>query len=192
MLLVAIASYAIWAAQKKATLKHLQQQRYQDDVAAFKWHDDMDPIEFEGRCAEAMRFAGWAAQTTKGSGDQGVDVLATRDGIAVVLQCKKYNKSVGNRAVQEAFAAKAFANARYAAVVTNSQFTQSAHTLAASTGVKLLHFTDLAHPNKLFDLPDTPSRHNFSGVTDEEIQTLRHSRVKPAYVIGFCLAVGVG
>jgi len=185
----AVFGWIIWSAQKASRLRKLERQRYLDDVAAFQWDDNMDPIEFERRCAQAMRFAGWTAQTTKGSGDQGVDVLAEQGGIRVVLQCKRYNKSVGNKAVQEAFAAKTFAQAQHAAVVTNSQFTPAARKLAASTGVLLLHFTDLVRPNKLFGLPDVPSVHRPSDVTEAQINKVRQSRRKPAYLLGLCGAI---
>ena len=145
----------------------------------------MDPIEFERRCAEAMRLAGWTARTTKGSGDQGVDVLAERDGVRVVLQCKRYSNSVGNKAVQEAFAAKTFAKAQHAAVVTNSKFTSSARTLAASTEVLLLHFTDLARPNRLFGLVDKPSLHRPSDITQAQISALQRTRIKPSAILIF-------
>lgn len=135
-----------------------------------------------------MRLAGWVAHTTKGSGDQGIDVLAERNGIRVVLQCKRYNNSVGNKAVQEAFAAKTFANAQYAAVVTNSTFTPSARALSESTGVLLLHFTDLARPNRLFNLPDVTSSHRPSDVTDAQILDLRNTGLNPTYVKAFCIA----
>ena len=55
--------WVIWASVKSSKLKKLETQRYLDDVAAFQWRDNMDPIEFERRCADAMRFAGWVAQT---------------------------------------------------------------------------------------------------------------------------------
>ena len=77
-------------------------------------------LNSKGDGAEAMRLGGWKAETTKGSGDQGVDVLAERAGVRVVLQRKRYNKSVGNKADQEAFAAKTFAKAQYAAVSQQS------------------------------------------------------------------------
>ncbi len=185
----AIFCLIVWFARKGSKLKQLERQLYLDQVAAFQWRDDMDPIEFERHCAEAMRLAGWSAETTKGSGDQGVDVVAERAGIRVVLQCKRYNTSVGNKAVQEAFAAKTFARAQHAAVVTNSQFTPAARALAASTGVLLLHFTDLARPNKLFGLPDTPSLHRPSDVTEAQIHTLRQTRIRPQYILGFGVAL---
>lgn len=62
---------------------------------------------------------------------------------AVVVQCKLYSQAVGNGAVQEALAGKAFAKAHIAAVVSNSVFTRKAHELATATGVMLLHHTEL-------------------------------------------------
>lgn len=42
-----------------------------------------------------------------------------------MIQCKFYNGTVGNKAVQEAYAAAAFQDAPYAVVVTNSVITQA-------------------------------------------------------------------
>ena len=116
---------------------------YRRMLAEFRWHEAMSPHEFERCCADYLALKGWRARRTGGSGDQGVDVLAEKNNIRLVLQCKKYGKPVGNRAVQEAFAAKAHARADAAAVVSTQGFTRSAHELAAATGVLLLHFTDL-------------------------------------------------
>jgi hypothetical protein len=102
-----------------------------------------DPLEFERWCAEQLKSQGWDARTTKGSGDQGADVIAERDGLRVVLQCKLYGKAVGNKAVQEAYAAMQFEGAHLACVVTNAAYTTSARTLAKRTGVILLHQDDL-------------------------------------------------
>ncbi|WP_084299180.1 restriction endonuclease [Bradyrhizobium sp. WSM1743] len=105
--------------------------------------DIADPIEFERWCAEQLRAQGWDARTTKGSGDQGADVIAEREGVRVVLQCKLYSKAVGNKAVQEAYAAMQFEEADLACVVTNAAYTKAARALAGQTGVLLLHRDDL-------------------------------------------------
>jgi restriction system protein len=80
---------------------------------------------------------------TKGSGDQGIDIIATKDGVVVVLQCKRYSGSVGNKAVQEVLGGKEMIKANHAAVVTNSTYTKSARQLAANSGVMLIHFDQL-------------------------------------------------
>jgi restriction system protein len=99
--------------------------------------------EFELYCREVLQEAGWRAALTPGSGDQGADIIAEKDGRRVVIQCKFYNGTVGNKAVQEAYAAAAFQDAPYAVVVTNSVYTKSAHQLAHKNGVLLMHHTDL-------------------------------------------------
>lgn len=82
-----------------------------------------------------------------GTADQGIDVVAERDGTKVVIQCKLYSKPVGNAAVQEAHAGMAVAGAHYSAVVSVSGYTASARTAAASTRTLLLH------PDELPTLP---------------------------------------
>ena len=56
-----------------------------------------------------MRQFGWDAHATQGSGDQGKDVIAKRDGVSSAIQCKLYSKPVGNKAVQEALAGAQYA-----------------------------------------------------------------------------------
>jgi restriction system protein len=105
---------------------------------------DMDPIEYEQMVADSLADLGWQTRLTKGSGDQGIDVIADMRGKRVVIQCKRYASSIGNSAVQEAFAGKSFENADYAAVVTNAEFTRSARQLGDSTHVILLHHDELS------------------------------------------------
>lgn len=106
--------------------------------------DLMTPTEFEHFCAEILRKSGWEASVTQASGDQGIDVVATRNQIRLVLQCKKYSQAVGNTAVQEVIAGKLFYLADIAAVVTNASYTSSANHLANTVGISLLHYSQLA------------------------------------------------
>lgn len=76
-------------------------------------------------------------EVTKGSGDQGIDILAFKDGIKYGIQCKCYSSNIGNKAVQEAFAGKTFYGCHVAAVLTNQYFTKSAQELAEKNGVLL-------------------------------------------------------
>jgi HJR/Mrr/RecB family endonuclease len=106
---------------------------------------DMDPIEYEQLVSDSLADLGWHTRLTKASGDQGIDVIAEMRGKIVVIQCKRYASSIGNSAVQEAFAGKSFENADYAAVVTNAEFTRSARQLANTTQVILLHHDELSN-----------------------------------------------
>jgi len=86
---------------------------------------------------------GWDTTLTKGSEDQGVDIVATKNRNKLVFQCKKYLSSVGNKAVKEISAGRNHSSADHAIVVTNSKFTESAHKLASTNRVLLLHHNDL-------------------------------------------------
>jgi restriction system protein len=105
--------------------------------------ESLSPTDFEVHCASLLEQDGWSASLTRGSGDQGIDVIAERDGVKAVFQCKQSSQPVGNRAVQEAIAGKLFAAADHAFVVTNSTFTGSAAELARAAGVTLIHVTQL-------------------------------------------------
>ncbi len=112
-----------------------------------------NPYEYEAHCAELLENDGWKARRTTGSGDQGADVIAEKDGTTVVVQCKLYGQPVGNKAVQEVSAARLFYEVDHAVVVTNQTYTPSAKKLANATGVILMHHDDLADlPEMLDDL----------------------------------------
>ncbi len=118
--------------------------RYRPAEPSEEIDDLMTGREFELYCQRILQEAEWHAALTPGSGDQGADIIAEKNGRRVVIQCKFYNGSVGNRAVQEAYAAAAFQDAPHAVVVTNSIFTKSAHQLAHKNTVLLMHHTELA------------------------------------------------
>jgi restriction endonuclease Mrr len=105
---------------------------------------ELSPTEYEGFCANELRMAGWAVRLTPVVGDQGVDLIAEKEGVRVAIQCKRYSRSVGNKAVQEIAAGRMHHNASYGAVVSNSRFTEAAKALASSNGISLLHHKDLS------------------------------------------------
>lgn len=101
-------------------------------------YDDMDGWEFEEYVGELLVKDGYIhVEVTRGSGDQGVDVLAERDGVSYAIQCKHYQAKISNKAVQEAYAGAEFYGCDVPVVVTNSYFTPSAEELADEIGVEL-------------------------------------------------------
>ena len=100
--------------------------------------DKMNGHEFEYFCADILSKNGFTnVEVTKGSGDQGVDVLAEKDGIRYAIQCKCYSSDLGNKPIQEAFAGKSIYNCQIAAVLTNRFFTHGGIEAARATGVLL-------------------------------------------------------
>ena len=100
--------------------------------------DYMEGHDFEYFCAELLRKNGFSdVKVTQGSGDQGIDILATKDGIKYGIQCKCYSSDIGNKAVQEVYSGKSFYNCHVGVVLTNRYFTSSAKELAEKNGILL-------------------------------------------------------
>lgn len=100
--------------------------------------DNMEGLDFEFWCADLLRKIGFSGvEVTRGSGDQGVDVLAEKDGIHYAIQCKCYSSDLGNKPVQEVNTGKAVYHCQIGAVMTNRHFTAGAKEAAQATGVLL-------------------------------------------------------
>ena len=109
-----------------------------------KSFDTMEGHEFEYFCANLLRKNGYEnVDVTQGSGDQGIDIIAYRDGIKYGIQCKCYSSDIGNKAVQEVFAGKSFYECHVGVVLTNQHFTKSAIELAQKNGIILWDRTKL-------------------------------------------------
>ena len=100
--------------------------------------------EFELFCAEELRRGGWRVALTGASRDQGADLIAERGQERLVVQCKLLGRPVGNYAVQEVVAARSHHLGNRALVASNQRFTASCVELAATNGVELCHWSELA------------------------------------------------
>lgn len=105
--------------------------------------NNLTPIDYEKQIAADLRGLGFNVRTTKSTGDQGADVLASKDGVSFAIQCKMYSKPVGNKAVQEANAGRDFYKKDYGVVVSNAGFTKSARQAAHACGIILLNDNQL-------------------------------------------------
>lgn len=100
--------------------------------------DKMNGHDFEKFIASLLQKSGFEnVEVTKGSGDQGVDVIAEKNQIKYAIQCKNYSSSLGNTPVQEVYAGAKFYGCHVGVVITNSTFTSGARELANNTGVLL-------------------------------------------------------
>ncbi|WP_125702929.1 restriction endonuclease [Lacticaseibacillus daqingensis] len=116
----------------------------------YRWHfkyrdlqleqvDAMEGEEFEHFCAYLLRRNGFKhIQVTQLAGDQGVDIIAKKKKKTIGFQCKRYTGFVGNKAVQEVWTGHNFYKLDEAAVITNSEFSDSAKELAEDLGVMLI------------------------------------------------------
>lgn len=124
--------------QLRGFAKDLEQRRHGSMSLTLEMVDAMDPYNFELLLGMIYESQGYRVIETPKSGDQGADVLLERAGERTVVQAKLYSDSVGNKAVQEAIAARSHFRCHAAKVVTNSSFTPSARQLAESSDVELV------------------------------------------------------
>lgn len=100
--------------------------------------DQMSGLSFEHFCANVLEKLGFSrVHVTPGTGDQGVDILAVKDGIKYAIQCKNYASPLGNTPVQEVAAGIQYYHCHVGVVMTNSHFTSGAIDLAKATNVLL-------------------------------------------------------
>ncbi len=127
----------IWLAIKLLTLVPDILNRRRLAASGIENIDRMDGKTFEQCLATLFAQQGYHVIQTPYRGDWGADLVLLKDGVHTVVQAKRYQKSVGVRAVQEAVAAKAKYHCREAMVVTNSTFTRQAIELAQANWVIL-------------------------------------------------------
>ncbi|HVS89939.1 MAG TPA: restriction endonuclease [Candidatus Acidoferrum sp.] len=111
--------------------------------------DGLAGVEFENYIAKILHSNGYDVRGTPVTGDQGADLIATKNGKKVVIQAKGYQGVVGNKAVQEVMAAVQFYGADEGWVVTNSTFTASAKALAQSGKIRLIDRGGLRNTKEL-------------------------------------------
>ena len=105
--------------------------------------EELSGVEFEVYIAKRMRAAGFEVAGTPATGDQGADLIANKGGLKYIIQAKRYQGTVGNKAVQEVISALSFYGGDEGWVITNSTFTPSAVALAQKAHIKLIDGSDL-------------------------------------------------
>lgn len=101
--------------------------------------DRLNPIQFEEFCAVILEDHGWKVNTTRVTGDFGVDVIAEYQGKRLAIQCKHYTGSVGVAAVQEVHSGAAYWKCDAAMVVSShGGFTNAACDMGDRLQIPLL------------------------------------------------------
>ncbi len=100
--------------------------------------DELEGHDFEYYCADLLKEHGFIdVEVTKGSGGFGADILAEKDGVSYAVQCKCYDKPIGVKAVQEAYAGRDYYDCMVGVVMTNQYFTAPAVELAKKLKIML-------------------------------------------------------
>lgn len=100
--------------------------------------DTMTGTAFEHYCASVLSDNGFIeVHVTKASGDYGADILAMKDQIRYVIQCKRSESSIGVQAIQEVLGSRSIYKCHVGVVLTNNYFTENAKKLAEANNILL-------------------------------------------------------
>lgn len=105
--------------------------------------DGMSGAEFEDYVGRLLERQGYRIERIGGSGDLGVDLVATYRETRWAIQVKRSARPVSRRAVSDAVAGARHYDCDAAMVVTSSGFTPGAVELAGSTGCELVDREEL-------------------------------------------------
>lgn len=100
---------------------------------------NMSGVEFENYLMSVLKGKGYSTSGTPTTGDQGADIVASKENKVYVIQAKRHSKPIGNKAIQEVVAARNYYNGDVGIVITNNIFTPSAKSLARRNNIILVN-----------------------------------------------------
>lgn len=115
-----------------------------EDISTMSW------IDFEVYVWKLFNDIWYSITWTSASWDQWADLIASKNWKTTIIQVKRYNSNVWNKAVQEVIWAIKYYNWDNWCVVTNSKYTKSAKELAQKNNIILIEWYDLNKLNNYF------------------------------------------
>src|SRR5881396_720928 len=117
--------------------------RYQIELAAWvrtqrDWWLRLSGTSFEVEAGSVFSKRGYVVRRVGGSGDQGVDLLLTKDGVTIAVQCKAHRNPVGPAAIRDLYGAMTHHGHPEAWILSTAGFTRGAKAFAAGKPIKLL------------------------------------------------------
>lgn len=126
-------------------------------------------IEFEKLCQILMEKMGFIVETTKASGDGGIDLIAYNEQPILsgkyIIQCKRYSGSVGEPIIRDLYGVITSERANKGILITTGYFTKSAITFAEGKPIELIDGEQLDNLLK----ENGMLKNSFSTVSDEDI-----------------------
>lgn len=99
-------------------------------------------IEFENVCEQLVQRMGFTTETTKASGDGGIDLVAYNSQPLLsgkyIIQCKRYTGSVGEPIIRDLYGVVMSERANKGILMTTGHFTKSAIAFADGKPIELI------------------------------------------------------
>ncbi len=129
--------------------------QFNTDGELIKWLGNLNHWEFEHYIGDLFTKLGYKTRVIGRSYDEGIDVIAEKNGIKHYIQCKHYNNKVGVKDVREFCGALSdkLSNDK-AFFITNNFFTEGAERFAADKPIELIDGNQLVKYIRLTEKSD--------------------------------------
>ncbi len=109
---------------------------------AYEGIDTLSGIEFERVCKRLLENMGFTVETTKASGDGGIDLIGYNTQPLLsgkyIIQCKRYAGSVGEPIIRDLYGVVTSERANKGILITTGHFTKSAISFAENKPIELI------------------------------------------------------
>lgn len=99
-------------------------------------------MKFENVCQNLIEHMGFSVETTKASGDGGIDLIAYNHEpvlfVKYIIQCKRYSGSVGEPIIRDLYGVVTSERANKGILMTTGYFTKSAIAFAEGKQIELI------------------------------------------------------
>lgn len=110
--------------------------------AAYEDINSLSGVEFEMVCKRLLENMGFAVETTKASGDGGIDLIAYNSQPLLsgkyIIQCKRYTGSVGEPVIRDLYGVVTSERANKGILMTSGVFTKQAQVFADGKPIELI------------------------------------------------------
>lgn len=105
---------------------------------------ELTPIEFEQYVGKLFKQEGYQVRETAATGDNGVDLFIEDDETFGIVQCKRYNGTVGEPILRDLYGSMFAVGANVAYLVTTGTFSRQAFKFAEDKPIELIDGEELA------------------------------------------------
>ena len=109
---------------------------------AYEGIDTLSGVEFERVCKRLLESMGFTVETTKASGDGGIDLIGYNTQPLLsgkyIIQCKRYAGSVGEPIIRDLYGVVTSERANKGILITTGHFTKSAISFAENKPIELM------------------------------------------------------
>ena len=128
---------------QKATAEEEKRQQRETFIESIGFDvDNLSGVEFENVCQALVEKMGFTTQTTKASGDGGIDLIAYNSQPLLsgkyIIQCKRYTGSVGEPIIRDLYGVVTAERANKGILMTTGQFTKSAIAFSNAKPIELI------------------------------------------------------